>query len=186
MWVIFIENASKRGCQWRAKWFLSWSKKFSRGLPIKKFVFADMQMIIAIQWSNLEGRTTYQSCFIVANARPRWFFGGDTIFHWISSNLAQDERFRVVDWMRSTRLKKIWGWFHDIKFYFACIIRIISSSESKRNDRAASQSFFMVPNVSPRQFFGFHTKIQMELRCGFLMNMRFLGCFQLQMSLEIF
>ena len=71
--------------------------------------------------------------------------------------------------------EKILGWFHDIKFYFAGIIRIISSSESEQNDRAASQSFFMVPNVSPRQFFGFHTKIQMELRCGFLMNMRFLG-----------
>ena len=116
MWVIFIENASKRGCQWRAKWFLSWSKKFSRGLPIIKFVFADMQMIIAIQWSNLEGRTTYQSFFIVANARPRWFFGGDTIFHWISSNLAQDERFRVVDWMRSTHLKKFWDNFMTSNF----------------------------------------------------------------------
>ena len=34
IWAVFIENASKRGCQRRASWSLSRCKKFSRGFPM--------------------------------------------------------------------------------------------------------------------------------------------------------
>ena len=112
-----------------------------------------MLMIIAINQSNFEHRTTYQSFFIVANASSRQFFRVTTNFHPIWLKM-RDWKSGLNDFHRPQIFFKS---SHIIKCYFSGTNRITAVLESKRNDRATPQSLFIAPNVSPRCFFGFHT-----------------------------
>ena len=169
--AVFIEKALKRVCLRKAKWSLGRRKNFSRGSPTIWFVFANILIIVAIQQSNLEGHTTYHSFFIVANASSMWFFRVDSKFHPTGLKMRIWSNQYNEFWVPPKFFRAI----HNLKIYYASIIRIISISESDRGDRMTPQSFFIVPNVNPSYFFWFWGGF--TIGCGFMMYIRFWGGF---------